>query len=245
MSTKLRVLDLFSGIGGFSLGLDRAGFETVRFIERDPFCRSILEKHWRGVRCDDDVTTAEYQKGEAEIITAGFPCQDISYAGNGAGLAGSRSGLFWEVVRAVRMVRPLFALLENVAALLDRGMGVVLGAMAESGYDAEWDCIPAAAVGAPCLRDRLFIVTYPHGAGRRGLEERNIFAEAGFTPPRRRHVDGLDLAETGPWSSCPDVLRVDYGVPGTPHRLRSVGNSVHPTIPEMIGNVILDARGSL
>ncbi|MBA1157779.1 DNA cytosine methyltransferase [Microvirga mediterraneensis] len=239
---RLRIIDMFAGIGGFSLGLERTdGFETVRFIEKDPFCRRVLAKHWPAVRCDEDVTTAEYREGEADIITAGFPCQDLSYAGNGAGLAGSRSGLFWEVVRAVCMVRPLYVLLENVAALLDRGMGTVCGAMAESGYDAEWDCVPAAAVGAPCLRDRLFIAAYPHGTGRIGFTERNLFAKTGITPPRRRHVDGLDLAEVGPWSSCPDVLRVDYGIPGTAHRLRAVGNSVHPSIPEATGRAILAA----
>ncbi|MBA1159365.1 DNA (cytosine-5-)-methyltransferase [Microvirga sp. Marseille-Q2068] len=236
---KLRHIDMFAGIGGFSLGLERTGgFETVRFLEKDNFCRRVLAKHWPEVRRDEDVTTAEYREGEADIITAGFPCQDLSYAGNGAGLSGARSGLFWEVVRAVRVVRPLYVLLENVAALLDRGMGVVLGAMASSRYDAEWDCVPAVAVGAPCLRDRLFVVAYPNGTGRRGLEERNLFAQTGIAPPRRHHVDGLDLVEVGPWSSLPDVLRVDYGIPGTAHRLRAVGNSVHPTIPEKLGGAI-------
>lgn len=243
MSGVLRVLDLFSGIGGFSLGLERTGgFKTVAFCEIDPFCRRVLAKHWPEVPNLGDVSTAEFPK--AEVITAGFPCQDISSAGNRsdrAGVAGTRSGLFWEVVRAIRVVRPAHVVLENVAALLDRGMGIVLGALAESGYDAEWDCIPAAAAGAPCIRDRLFIAANPYGAGRRGLEERNLFAEAGVAPPRRRHVDGLDLAETGPWSSMPDVLRVDYGVPSVPHRLRALGNAVVPQIPELIGQAILSA----
>lgn len=241
MSRPLRVLDLFSGIGGFSLGLKRTGgFETVAFCEIDPFCRRVLAKHWPEVPNLGDVSTAVFPA--ADIITAGFPCQDISSAGNRsdrAGLTGTRSGLFWQVVRAIRMVRPRFVLLENVAALLDRGMGTVLGALAEVGHDAEWDCVPAAALGAPCIRDRLFVASYPNGTGRSGLEERNLFAEAGISPPRRRHVDGLDLAEAGPWSASPDVLRVDYGLSGTVDRLRSLGNAVVPQIPEMIGRAIL------
>lgn len=94
----------------------------------------------------------------AEVITGGFPCQDISFAGDGAGLTGERSGLWWQFRRTIRMVRPQFALLENVAALLNRGMGTVLGSLASIGYDAEWDCIPASAVGAPHERDRAWII---------------------------------------------------------------------------------------
>lgn len=236
----MNVLDLFSGIGGFSLGLERAGMRTVAFCERDEFCRRVLDRHWPGVPVLEDVRAATFPA--ADIITAGFPCQDVSDAGNRsirAGIAGERSGLFWEVVRAIRLVRPRFIMLENVAALLRRGMGTVLGALAESGHDAEWDCIPAFAVGAPCRRDRLVIVAEPHGEGQRRLEERNIFAEAGFSPPRRRHVDGLDLVEDGPWSARPELCRVDYGLPGTVDRLSALGNSFVPKIPEAIGRAIM------
>ena len=93
-----------------------------------------------------------------DIITAGFPCQDISYAGKGAGLEGARSGLWFDALDTICMVGPRFALLENVPALLKRGMGEVLGGLAEGGYDAQWDCIPAAAVGADHERDRIFII---------------------------------------------------------------------------------------
>jgi DNA (cytosine-5)-methyltransferase 1 len=156
---KLKVLDLFSGIGGFSLGLERTGgFETVRFCEMKPHARAVLEKNFGGIPCHDDVTTMEFKEGEADVITAGFPCQDISFAGDGAGLAGARSGLYREVIRAIRVVRPLRAVLENVAALLSRGLGTVLGDLATVGYDAEWHCIPASAVGAPHRRDRIWII---------------------------------------------------------------------------------------
>lgn len=103
------------------------------------------------------------------IWTGGFPCQDISVAGRGAGLSGSRSGLFWQLVRAVRVARPRWLLLENVAALLGRGMGDVASALAAIGSDSEWDCIPASAVGAPHRRDRVWIVGYPNGPGRQGV----------------------------------------------------------------------------
>lgn len=156
----LRVLSLFAGIGGFDLGLERTGgFKTVAFCEIDPYASRVLKKHWPDVPNLGDVTKAEFP--DADFICAGFPCQDISYAGAGAGLAGERSGLWREVVRAIRMVRPQGTLLENVAALLNRGMGTVLGDLAEIGHDAEWHCIPASAVGAPHRRDRIWIYTNP------------------------------------------------------------------------------------
>jgi DNA (cytosine-5)-methyltransferase 1 len=154
----MNVLDLFSGIGGFSLGLERAGMRTVAFCEIEPFCRRVLAKHWPDIHCHDDITSREFQRGEADIICGGFPCQDISLAGEGAGLAGERSGLWRELLRAIRVVRPRYAIVENVAALLGRGMGTVLGDLAEIGYDAEWHCIPASAVGAPHRRDRVWII---------------------------------------------------------------------------------------
>ncbi|WP_072389731.1 DNA (cytosine-5-)-methyltransferase [Hyphomicrobium sp. CS1GBMeth3] len=247
MGERIKVLDLFSGIGGMSLGLKRTGgFRTVSFCEIDPFCQRVLATHWPEVPISHDITTREFVEGEADFITAGFPCQDASSAGNRserAGIAGARTGLFREVVRAIRVVRPIGVLLENVAALLNRGMGTVLGSLAESGYDAEWDCIPAAAVGAPCLRDRLVIVAEPDSEGRKRITQRNVFAQAGISPPRRHHVDGLDLAENGTWSALPEPIRVDYGIPGVLDRLRACGNAFHPTIPEMIGRASLGSQG--
>jgi DNA (cytosine-5)-methyltransferase 1 len=155
----LKVLDLFSGIGGFSLGLERTGgFKTVAFCEIEPYCRAVLKKHWPNVPCYDDVRTAEFP--DADIVVGGFPCQDVSCAGKRAGLAGERSGLYRELVRALRLVRPKHAIVENVAALLGDGMGTVLGDMAESGFDLEWDCVPAEAIGAPHERDRVWIIAH-------------------------------------------------------------------------------------
>lgn len=166
----MRVLDLFSGIGGFSLGLERAGMETVAFCEISPKCRHLLATHWPDVPCFDDVTalTGE-QIGPVDVICGGFPCQDISFAGKGAGLAGERSGLWRHYARLIGELRPAYVIVENVAALLGRGLGDVLGDLAALGYDAWWDCIPAAAVGAPHRRDRLWLVAYPGSFQHQGF----------------------------------------------------------------------------
>lgn len=177
------MIDTFSGIGGFSLAARwLGGIETVQFVEREPFCQRILAKHFSGVPIHDDICTFNPEPHSADIVCGGFPCQDISQAGKGTGLAGSRSGLFYELLRVVRLVGPRYVVLENVAAITYRGMDDVLGALAEAGYDAEWACIPAAAVGACHQRDRWWCVAYasgadggrrPEGAGRgqRGLAD--------------------------------------------------------------------------
>ena len=159
--SKYRVVSMFAGIDGIGLGLERTGgFEVIAHAETDPYASAVLAKRWPGVPNLGDVTTAEYPD-DADFICAGFPCQDLSYAGRGAGLSGARSGLWREVVRAIRVVGPRGTLLENVSALLSRGMGTVLGDLAEVGHDAEWHCIPASAVGALHIRDRIWIYTQP------------------------------------------------------------------------------------
>ncbi len=166
----MRHLDLFSGIGGFALAAWWVGWETVGFCEIEPYCRQVLRKHWPDVPIYEDVkdVTAERLKSdgiECDILTGGFPCQDISYAGKGAGIDGKRSGLWSELARIIGEVRPRYAVLENVAALLNRGLERVTGDLAEIGYDCEWHCIPASAVGAPHRRDRIWIIAYPNSDG--------------------------------------------------------------------------------
>ena len=168
MNKKLRVGELFAGIGGIGLGLERTGgFEVVWQVENNDYATKVLEKNWPDVTRHDDVCTFPLEKGEwdVDLITAGFPCQDISVAGKGKGLDGKRSGLFYEVVRIVDRLRPAAVLLENVSALLTRGLDSVLGEMASLGYDAEWHCIPAAHVGAPHRRDRIYIMAYANDSG--------------------------------------------------------------------------------
>ncbi len=166
----MRVLDLFSGIGGFSLGLERAGMATVAFCEKEEFPRQVLAKHWPGIPIYKDVLELtgeqlEKEVGPIDLICGGFPCQDISNAGLGAGLSGKRSGLWFEFARLIKEVGPEWVIIENVAALRSKGLVIVLQNLWSLGYDAEWHCIPASAVGAPHQRDRIWIVA--HATGKR------------------------------------------------------------------------------
>jgi len=281
---KLNVLDLFSGIGGFSLGLERAtlegayidGFTTTAFCEIEAFPRKVLAKHWPDVPCYDDVRTLTAERLAADgiagidVICGGFPCQDISTAGKGAGLAGERSGLFYEIARLVGELAPRYVILENVAALLGRGLADVLGTLASLGYDAEWENIPAAALGAPHRRERVWIVAYPsqvddaklecfHGSrqDRQPCEYGAVLADAErrawetFNQGRilaKPHCEGSagGLADGSvfgnrQWDIEPDVGRVADGVPNRAQRLAALGNAVVPQIPELIGRAILAA----
>jgi DNA (cytosine-5)-methyltransferase 1 len=163
---------LFSGIGGIDLGLERAGMRCAFQVELDSFARLVLQKHWPAVpRFDDVREVGAHNLPEVDLLCGGFPCQDISNAGKRAGIEGARSGLWKEFARIIRELRPRFVLVENVAALRARGLGRVLGDLAALGFDAEWDCIPAASLGAPHLRDRLFLVAYSNGCPLRKESE--------------------------------------------------------------------------
>jgi DNA (cytosine-5)-methyltransferase 1 len=155
----MRIGSLFSGIGGFELGLESAipGAHTVWQCEIDPYARQVLAKHWPDVPCFEDITTLE-EVPPVDLICGGFPCQDISSAGKGAGINGTRSGLFFELMRVVRMARPQWVCLENVAAITFRGLGTILGELARCGYDAEWRVFGADTVGAPHIRKRIWII---------------------------------------------------------------------------------------
>jgi DNA (cytosine-5)-methyltransferase 1 len=238
--SKLKVLDLFAGAGGMSLGLERTGgFTTVAQCEIEPFAQGILRKHWPEVPLYDDVTTADFAAlGPVDLVTAGFPCQDISFAGKGAGLAGERSGLFWHVLRTAGLVGRPQLLLENVAALLDRGMGAVLGALASFGYDASWHCIPASAVGAPHRRDRIWIVADP----QRDEQSRQ---EPCVGPFGRMGRIKQSLAWDGGWKAALSALRgMDDGLSRSVHRTDMMRNAVVPQVVTEIGHAILASRQS-
>ena len=164
--TKFKILDLFSGVGGFSLGLERTGgFETVAFCEQDEKAKLVLNKNWPTVPVYGDIKELTFERLQADgliptVITGGFPCQDISSAGKGEGIIGERSGLWSEMFRLIRDVRPAWAIIENVSTLRSKGLTLVLQNLCEIGYCAEWHCIPASAVGAPHQRDRIWITAY-------------------------------------------------------------------------------------
>ena len=194
----LRLLDTFSGIGGFSYAAERivGGYETVAFVEREPFCQKILSKHWPNVPIHNDITTFTPERGSADVVCGGFPCQDISTAGKQAGIKqGTRSGLFYELMRVIRLVQPQYVILENVAAILANGLDTVLGELAASGFDAEWACIPASAVGACHQRDRWWLIAYPSGQQCDGSELTNA-TESTRAAAEFENGNGKDAANT-------------------------------------------------
>lgn len=213
----MRLLDLFSGTGGFSLGLERAGFETVAFCEIDPTCHHVLRNHWPKVPIYDDVQSLDAARLAADriavdAICGGFPCQDISLAGSGQGLSGERSGLWRDYARLVGQLRPRYVFVENSAALLGRGLGDILGFLAAIGYDAQWHCIPAAAVGAPHLRDRVWIVAYSYTDSERCAIQRQL-QHAGQPCAPRHESDGLGARgwRPGTAAAVPGGERLAFG----------------------------------
>lgn len=168
MIETLKILDTFAGIGGFSYAAHElvGGFETTQFVEIDPFCQKVLKKHFPKVPCHDDIKTFTAYPGQYDVITGGFPCQDISVAGRREGITDqSRSGLFYELIRVIRLVRPKFVVMENVAAILNNGLDIVLGELSEAGYDAEWSIISASSLGASHRRSRWWCVAYTNDYG--------------------------------------------------------------------------------
>lgn len=234
MGEPYHVLDLFSGIGGFSLGLERTGgFKTAAFCEIEEFPRRVLAKHWPDIPCYHDIRELTAERLEADgvavdVITGGFPCQDISLAGRMSGIGGAKSGLWDEMLRIIAAVRPRFVIIENSPVLRSRGLERMLGQFCAIGYDAEWHCIPLNAIDAPHRRDRIWIIAYPSGQ-RDGL------------PPLEIRAGWDKLKHRGWWHTEPDVCRVVDGLSAEPHRLAVLGNAVAPQIPELIGNVILES----
>ena len=182
----LTILDTFAGIGGFSYAAHElvGGFETTQFVEIDPFCQKVLKKHFAKVPCHDDIKTFTAFPGQFDVITGGFPCQDISVAGRKEGITKqSRSGLFYELIRVIRLVRPKFVVMENVAAILNNGLDIVLGELSEAGYNAEWSIISASSLGAAHRRSRWWCVAYTDSFGcggrdseRCSIQERTILS---------------------------------------------------------------------
>lgn len=244
---KLKVLDLFSGIGGFSLGLERTGgFETVAFCEIEDFPRKILAKHWPEVPCYHDVKKLT---GEilgrygitVDVITGGFPCQDLSASGSGEGLEGARSGLFYEIIRLVGEIRPEYIILENSPNLIGGNDGrwarEVFGQLAKVGYDAEWRVIPASYFGAPHERKRVWIIAYPNGVRQSGPWQ---LVDA-IHPEAHPFREASGLVDALQENAMPFLCGGHDGVPPRVDEaaVSGLGNAVLPQIPELIGHTIL------
>jgi DNA (cytosine-5)-methyltransferase 1 len=249
----LRIGSLFSGGGGLDLGLERAGMRTVFQVESDPHARKVLEARWPAVPRFGDIRGARGATlPRCEVLAGGFPCQDIAAPGRGGGLAGARSGLWAEFARLVREVRPLYVLVENSPRLRSRGLGVVLGDLAACGYDAEWDCLPASAFGAPHERDRLYVVAYASGDGWREGRTRGLAGgaegQAAARLPEAPRVFCRAPEPSSWWAHKPGVRGVVHGVPARVDeaRLRILGNADVPQRAEHLGGLILEharARG--
>jgi DNA (cytosine-5)-methyltransferase 1 len=212
-------------------------------VEIDCYARRVLEKHWPKVHRWDDVRSWPTPAAErVDVICGGFPCQDISYAGKGAGLHGARSGLWSEFARIVREMEPAIAIMENVSALLTRGLDQVLGTLASIGFDAEWACIPASFFALPHNRDRLFIVAYSRRfrwktfanigeCSREGVWTAARFRGQGASVREFDGVHGKRIRILPP----PGIRRMDDGLSANVDRLRGLGNAVAPTVAKWIG----------
>lgn len=260
---KLHGLDLFSGIGGLSKALE-PWVETVAYCERDEYAQSVLLSRMLSGDLDaapiwDDVTTLRgADLPSIDIIFGGFPCQDISVAGDGAGLAGARSGLFFEILRLVDECKPAFVFLENVPAIRTRGLGTVVAELAARRYDCRWHHLSAAQIGAPHIRDRWFLLSAnteclklwleqgrssgPDGQGSTllGVDGTSQFMadtagigwREGWPRPEvrsgRDNSPGSCATAADFWAAEPDVDRVVNGLPHRVDRIRCLGNAVVP-----------------
>ena len=261
-------LDLFSGIGGFALAARWAGLQTIQFVELDPYCQRVLKKNFPDVPIHDDVKTLDgTQFKDIFLITGGFPCQDISIAGKGAGIDGERSGLWTELFRIISEVRPRFALVENVPALTFRGGTRVIGDLTEIGYDCEWQIVGADDVGAPHRRKRIWIVAYSNSTRwekREGKTTSPVLRtqqhrgedvaysnSTGCKEQWRSISDGEEQSAaecSGRWLPEPSVGRVAHGIQSRVDRLRGLGNAIVPQVAyeiihAMQGDECLDSDG--
>ena len=241
----LNGLSLFSGIGGLDLGLDRAGIATVGQVEIDPWCRRVLARHWPDVPRHDDVRTAgdwwlSEERPDVDVVAGGPPCQPFSAAGRRRGVGDERWGWPW-MAAVVRLVRPRYVVVENVAALLDDAdaFGRLLGDLAALRFDAEWSVLSACAMGAPHPRERLFVVAHPHGGhGSSGLG--HLTDRPGSLQSRRLRARAWrDDVDRSLAASRADDRETD----GPARRMVAAGgNAVVPQVAEVVGRLIVTAE---
>lgn len=244
-------LALFAGAGGGILGSDLLGWRTICAVEIDAYCRSVLLRRQADGLLPkfpiwDDVCTFDGLpwRGQVDVVSGGFPCQDISTAGKGAGIDGERSGLWGEMARVIREVQPQYVFVENSATLAVRGLGRVLGDLAEMGFDAEWGVLGAYHAGAPHGRERLWILAHStdgvrwpkpgrmgrsKGAGRREAQERSVqerLRQPRHDGPAARCSD----AEQCNWTVEPPLDRMVDGMANWVEQHRAIGNGQVPAV---------------
>ena len=229
---SIKTIDLFSGIGGFKVAQEIVGgFETTQFVENDPYCQKVLKKHWPHIPIHDDIRTFEPELHSAQLVLAGFPCTDISQAGRRAGITKeTRSGLFFELMRVVRMVSPDYIVLENVAAILNNGLDIVLGELSKGGYYAEWSTFRASDTVQACHhRDRWFLVAYKgsladhnnNATDPDSLQRLNVLRQESKQrqEAQQRLGNGSDRSD----SSHPDRQRLERRFTGVKQELQEAG----------------------
>tara|TARA_R100001015_G_C4597230_1_gene152393 strand:+ start:471 stop:1187 length:717 start_codon:yes stop_codon:yes gene_type:complete len=229
---KIKIGSLFSGIGGFELGLERAipNSQTIWQVEQNAYCRSILQKHWPNAKIYNDVRNITKHNVEPiDILCGGFPCQDISVAGKTRGLSGEKSGLWWEMWRIISELRPRIVVMENVANIIRLGGSDVVGSLAAIGYDCEWTIISAKEMGACHLRKRWFAVAYPNGISKSSVSNNAKTLER---IPRQLQEFWRENPIESPLCS------VDDGIPNRLARLRALGNAIVPQCSQWVGEQI-------
>ena len=241
---------LFAGIGGFDLGFFWAGIETLWDVEIDPYCQKVLQKNFPNTEIFSDAKkVGKHNLTPVDIISGGFPCQDISVAGKQEGIDGKRSGLWSEFHRIIGELRPRYVVIENVANLVSLGLDRVLCDLAEIGYDAEWQIISANDVGAPHLRKRIWIIAYPTSIGWdifehqespsfQGERLQNIIQQ-GYRWERKNV--GHSPKSVG-WTIEPAIRGSDDAISLGMDRLKGLGNAVVPQIPYIIAKYILQTE---
>lgn len=244
-------LDLFAGIGGFSLGLEMAGdFNTVGFVERDKYCQKALKKHWPDIPIFDDITTFNRNKlnEPVDIITGGFPCQPFSCAGKRKGKDDDRA-IWPEMLRVISEFKPAWVIGENVTGIVSMELDNVLASLEDEGYQTQTFIIPACAVNAPHRRERVWIVAHNTKAGeitfQRDFSRNQEIPEKWEGPGLLHKFNGHFQIEN--WMEVAARLRgVDDGVSSRmdENRLAALGNAVVPQIVCEIGKTILSTYGN-
>ncbi len=238
-TTPLLLGSLFSGIGGLDLGLEMSlGCRPVFFCEQDPFCRAVLSSRTQSPSVSDDVRDlgVTVPLPAIDVLCGGFPCTDISHAGKMAGLAGARSGLWFEMLRVIGLTQPAYVVIENVSALLNFGLGTVLQGLHEHGYAAEWQIIEALAVGALHIRARVFIVAYPDTNDTPTVFHPNCLSMEYIFQEHRSRVWGKEP------SGVPRTVTRDELLPRQRRaRLKALGNAVVQQAAEVVGMAIAES----
>jgi DNA (cytosine-5)-methyltransferase 1 len=257
-------LALFAGAGGGILGGHLLGWRTICAVEWDAYAASVLVARQNDGCLPpfpiwDDVQTFDGRpwRGRVDVVSGGFPCQDISAAGKGEGIEGERSSMWKHMARIVGEVLPRFVFVENSPMLVGRGLGTVLADLAAMGYDARWGIVGAHHAGAPHKRDRIWIVgeladTYPHGCSRKSIDCCANMGDAmcgGLPKPQHEPIEerpeggasiGSCPASPGWWATEPDVGRVANGLAARVDRLRAIGNGQVPAVVALAWQILTD-----